>query len=47
MTEARKAIEGGNYAAYARQKLDRIDRHEHSAERLGVSPSGTLSGLCS
>ena len=35
MAEARTAIEAGTYAAYARQKLDAIDRHEHSQKRLG------------
>jgi queuine tRNA-ribosyltransferase len=29
MTDARAAIERGEYAAFARQKLDEIDRHEH------------------
>ncbi|HEY5961110.1 MAG TPA: tRNA-guanine transglycosylase, partial [Polyangiaceae bacterium] len=44
MSEARQAIERGTYATYARQKLERIDRHEHSAERLGSS--GTGVGVC-
>jgi queuine tRNA-ribosyltransferase len=35
MSEARAAIEAGNYAAYARDKLDAIDRHEHSDKRMG------------
>lgn len=39
MAEARAAIEAGNYAQYARQKLDAIDRHEHSDKRLGREPS--------
>lgn len=34
MAEARGAIERGVYAAYAQQKLEAIDRHEHSAKRL-------------
>src|SRR5262249_3935089 len=34
MAEARTHIEQGNYAAFARQKLDQIDRHEHSATRF-------------
>jgi queuine tRNA-ribosyltransferase len=34
MSEARDAIERGVYAAFARHKLERIDRHEHSAEPL-------------
>jgi queuine tRNA-ribosyltransferase len=35
MREARAAILGGTFAAYARAKLDAIDRHEHSGRRLG------------
>jgi queuine tRNA-ribosyltransferase len=35
MTEARREIDGGTYAAYAQRKLDAIDRHEHSEKRLG------------
>ncbi len=35
MAEVRAAIELGGYAAFAKQKLDAIDRHEHSARRLG------------
>ena len=35
MQEARDAIEAGRYAAFARTKLDQIDRHEHSDRRLG------------
>jgi len=35
MREARGAIEAGTYAAYARDKLEAIDRHEHSARRMG------------
>jgi queuine tRNA-ribosyltransferase len=35
MAEARSAIEAGDYARYARHKLDEIDRHEHSDKRLG------------
>lgn len=37
MAEARTAIAEGRYAAFAKQKLDAIDRHEHSDKRLGVS----------
>ncbi len=33
MQEARSAIEAGSYAAFARQKLDEIDRHEHAERR--------------
>ena len=35
MAESRRAIEAGTFAAYARSTLDAIDRHEHSAVRLG------------
>jgi queuine tRNA-ribosyltransferase len=35
MAEARAAIELGRYAAFAKQKLDAIDRHEHADRRLG------------
>ena len=33
MRDARAAIEAGTYAAFARAKLDAIDRHEHDASR--------------
>jgi queuine tRNA-ribosyltransferase len=39
MAEARAAIERGTYAAFARAKLEAIDRHEHSARRLGEARS--------
>jgi len=35
MSEVRTAIEAGEYAAFARQKLAAIDRHEHSLRRPG------------
>jgi queuine tRNA-ribosyltransferase len=35
MAEARSAIEQGTYAAFAKAKLEAIDRHEHSDRRLG------------
>jgi queuine tRNA-ribosyltransferase len=35
MAEARRAIEEGTYASFARTKLDAIDRHEHSDRRFG------------
>jgi queuine tRNA-ribosyltransferase len=38
MAEARRAIELGTYASFARAKLDAIDRHEHSDRRLGEAP---------
>jgi queuine tRNA-ribosyltransferase len=34
MAEARTAIERGVYAAFARERLEQIDRHEHSDRRL-------------
>ncbi len=37
MADARREIEAGTYAAWARAKLDAIDRHEHSARRLGAA----------
>jgi queuine tRNA-ribosyltransferase len=37
MREARAAILAGTFAAYARSKLDAIDRHEHSGRRLGTA----------
>jgi queuine tRNA-ribosyltransferase len=37
MKDARAAIEAGTYAAFARDKLEAIDRHEHAAgPRLGA-----------
>jgi queuine tRNA-ribosyltransferase len=36
MQEARAAIAAGRFAAYARAKLESIDRHEHSGYRLGA-----------
>jgi queuine tRNA-ribosyltransferase len=35
MAEARHAIEEGSYAAFARTRLQAIDRHEHSDRRFG------------
>jgi len=35
MSDARAAIERGEYAAWAKAKLEAIDRHEHGATRLG------------
>ncbi len=43
MREARAAIVSGTFAAYARAKLDAIDRHEHSGRPLG--PGARSSGL--
>jgi queuine tRNA-ribosyltransferase len=37
MAQARAAIEAGDYARWARQQLDAIDRHEHSDRRMGAS----------
>jgi queuine tRNA-ribosyltransferase len=36
MAEARAAISAGTYAAYARAKLEAIDRHEHADRRMGA-----------
>jgi queuine tRNA-ribosyltransferase len=44
MAEARSAIEAGDYARYARRKLDEIDRHEHSGKRLGRAPVSEEAG---
>ena len=35
MADARDAIAAGTYAAFAEETLERSDRHEGSAERLG------------
>jgi len=40
MAEARAAIESGTYASYSKDKLEAIDRHEHSDRRLGRSVTG-------
>jgi queuine tRNA-ribosyltransferase len=42
MAEARAQIAAGTYAAYARAKLDAIDRHEHSARRIGAAAPDAL-----
>ncbi|HEX4448041.1 MAG TPA: tRNA guanosine(34) transglycosylase Tgt, partial [Polyangiaceae bacterium] len=42
MADARAAIERGDYASFAKQKLVAIDRHEHSDRRLG--PEADLEG---
>jgi queuine tRNA-ribosyltransferase len=39
MAEARRAIEAGVYAAFARAKLSQIDRHEHSERRPALDES--------
>jgi queuine tRNA-ribosyltransferase len=39
MADARAAIERGVYASFAREKLERIDRHEHSERRRVVDES--------
>ena len=33
MREARAAIDAGEYAAFARNRLEKIDRHEHAEAR--------------
>ena len=35
MAESRAAIAAGTFAAFAKEKLEAIDRHEHSEKRLG------------
>ncbi len=35
MSEARTHIEAGTYAAFAKQRIEEIDRHEHSGHRPG------------
>jgi len=42
MSAARQAIREGRYAAFAREQLEMIDRHEHNAPTLGV-PSQAAS----
>ncbi|MCY0991059.1 tRNA guanosine(34) transglycosylase Tgt [Nannocystis sp. ILAH1] len=37
MAEARAAIAAGRFAAYARAKLEAIDRYEHSDRRIGAT----------
>jgi queuine tRNA-ribosyltransferase len=36
MSDARREIEAGTYAAWAHRTLDAIDRHEHSSRRFGA-----------
>jgi queuine tRNA-ribosyltransferase len=36
MADARAAIDAGTYAAFARQKLAEMDRHEHAGERAAA-----------
>jgi len=36
MAESREAIAAGRFAAYARAKLEQIDRHEHAERRTGA-----------
>ena len=37
MSDSRDAIAAGTFAAFAKDKLEAIDRHEHSATRFGAS----------
>lgn len=37
MTESRAQIERGTFAAYARETIEAIDRHEHSGRRIGAT----------
>ena len=39
MSESRAAIDAGRFAAFARDKLEQIDRHEHNGKRLGSNGS--------
>jgi queuine tRNA-ribosyltransferase len=39
MADVRAAIERGDFAAFAKQKLEAIDRHEHSNRRFGRAAS--------
>jgi len=43
MAEARAAIDAGVYAQYAKDKLEAIDRHEHSDKRLGREPEDLMT----
>ncbi|WP_242337337.1 MULTISPECIES: tRNA guanosine(34) transglycosylase Tgt [unclassified Anaeromyxobacter] len=43
MREARAAIEAGSYAAFAKAKLDELDRHEHDASRRPPGRKTTVS----
>jgi queuine tRNA-ribosyltransferase len=43
MSDARRAIELGTFAAFAAAKLEAIDRHEHSDRRLGDRRVGAAS----
>jgi len=43
MEDSRQAIAAGNFAAFAKSKLDAIDRHEHSTRRLGQEPASGAS----
>ncbi len=40
MQESRRAIEAGHFSAWAKAKLDAIDRHEHSGRRLSLGAQG-------
>jgi len=44
MSEARSAIEAGSFAAYARAKLEAIDRHEHGPAEPGARAVAEHSG---
>jgi queuine tRNA-ribosyltransferase len=37
MSDSRDAIAAGTFAAFAKEKLEAIDRHEHSATRFGAA----------
>jgi queuine tRNA-ribosyltransferase len=40
MQRAREAISAGEFAAWARDQIDRLDRHEHGAQGLGRRAAG-------
>jgi queuine tRNA-ribosyltransferase len=40
MSDSRAAIEAGTFAAFARERLAQIDRHEHSATAFGEQRTG-------
>ena len=43
MARSRRAIELGTFATFAKDQLEAIDRHEHSATRFGHAASGAVS----
>ena len=43
MENSRQAIAAGNFAAFAKDKLEAIDRHEHSTHRFVAKPANGAS----